>query len=113
MVLKRLSAFFIDYMIICMVIIPPAVLLSIPNSIVMVVGVSMVWCKDLLGMSVGKRLLAIEVVCLQSNQRPSLWMRFLRNVSLVLWPIEVLVLIGTKEKRIGDMIANTRVVEIN
>ncbi len=67
--------------------------------------------KDFLkGQSPLKRLLNTQV---QDNggARANEWQCFLRNTTLLIWPLEVMILAINGRKRLGDYIANTQVVD--
>ncbi|MCV9385068.1 RDD family protein [Reichenbachiella ulvae] len=70
------------------------------------------FCKDLLyGKSPGRWLMGIMVRTEESYQLPSKKQLFIRNLYLVIWPIEYLVLAASEDnKRWGDEKANTVVV---
>ncbi len=73
-----------------------------------------VYCfKDsIYGISPGKYVVGIAVRDKDDYQKtPSIFHLFLRNITLILWPFEILVLILSKKKqRLGDIIAKTIVV---
>ena len=64
------------------------------------------------GISFGKWIMGIMIR--DDNEQklvPSFWILFIRNLYLVLWPIELVVLIFNKnKKRLGDKYANTIVL---
>ncbi len=65
--------------------------------------------KDIFGgRSIGKRIMKIKVVR-KSGEKASFLRLILRNISIVIWPIEALLLLIGRGK-IGDIIANTKVV---
>jgi len=67
-------------------------------------------CKDCLrGRSIAKRILRLHVVNLASGQAASPLQCALRNLSVILWPLEVVVLLFNPSRRIGDWIAGTEV----
>lgn len=65
--------------------------------------------KDIIGgRSIGKRVTKIKVV--KKTGLKASWPRLiLRNITILIWPIEALLLLIGKE-RIGDFIAETKVV---
>jgi len=72
-------------------------------------------CKDIIGgQSLGKRVFSIKTVDYEDeNNTPSSVSLVLRNIFIFLWPIEIIVLVFSKEKRrLGDRIAGTKVVRI-
>ena len=60
--------------------------------------------------SIGKRIMKLEIVDSKTQEKALLTKRILRNVTWVLSFIEVIFLIAS-DKRIGDRIAGTEVVE--
>ncbi|MBU1087767.1 MAG: RDD family protein [Candidatus Omnitrophica bacterium] len=76
--------------------------------------ISLVYCfKDsIYGISPGKYVVGIAVRTKDDFEKtPSLFLLFLRNISLIVWPLEILVLMFSKKKqRLGDLLAKTIVV---
>ena len=67
--------------------------------------------KDIFGTSIGKRLLKLRLVE-GDNKKPSLLKRILRNLTAIIYPIEVLIIIGRKDHRkLMDLACNTNVIE--
>jgi len=66
--------------------------------------------KDVLfkGKSVGKIVCKLELVNLE-NENPKFLNKLLRNLTICIYPIEIIMLLF--DRRIGDMIFQTRVVE--
>jgi uncharacterized RDD family membrane protein YckC len=61
-----------------------------------------------LGQSIGKRLLRFRVLDIKTG-RPANPLRCLvRNLTLLIWPVEVIMAIVNVERRLGDLIAGTR-----
>ena len=60
--------------------------------------------------SIGKRIMKLEIIDSKTQEKALLTKRILRNVTWVLSFIEVIFLIAS-DKRIGDRIAGTEVVE--
>lgn len=66
------------------------------------------------GQSIGKRIFGIKVV-LHTDEAipPSILRGFARNILIFIWPIELLVLAFSKKKRrLGDMLASTKVIKL-
>lgn len=74
-----------------------------------ILGFSLYFNKDLyLGRSLAKRILNLQIVEVKTN-RPATPLRCLvRNITIILWPIEVIVLLINSERRIGDFTAGTK-----
>ena len=62
------------------------------------------------GRSVGKRIMKLSVVPADNDRMPLTARLFIRNVLIVIWPVEVALLLSGNQ-RLGDRIAGTRVVE--
>lgn len=62
------------------------------------------------GRSPAKRILKIMVIDLKTGIAASPVKTVLRNFTLIIWPIEVLVVLFSPERRLGDRIAGTQVV---
>ena len=124
--IKRLVAFYIDYMVLCFFIMFLVFVLlgiSFDNpeysiqrekaKIVVFMCFLIFPFKDVLqGMSLGRMLLGIAVRDKDHPQNiPSTWRMVLRNLFLLIWPIEMIVLLVSKKRmRVGDKIARTVVV---
>lgn len=70
--------------------------------------------KDLVNKegSLGKRILQLQIMPEEKSDITDYLKRIIRNITLVIWPIEVIVLIIFK-RRIGDMICATDVIKQN
>lgn len=76
------------------------------------IGLSIYLCKDALFLrSFGKQLFGLDLVRNDLKRRPSAFQAYIRNLTAIIWPVEVLVLAYAPAKRIGDNIANTRVTD--
>jgi uncharacterized RDD family membrane protein YckC len=65
--------------------------------------------KDIIsGRSPAKRILKLQVVNAKTNTPANPLRCLLRNITVVLWPIEVIAALINNERRIGDYIAGTR-----
>ena len=60
--------------------------------------------------SPGKRVLNLVVVNNKTGQIASPIRCVLRNLTIILWPIEVIVCLFSPERRIGDFIAGTKII---
>jgi len=80
-------------------------------SYVGLVGFALYFCKDCInGRSIGKRALKLQVVEKSSGNVASPIRCFIRNIFCVIWPIEVIITLANPSRRIGDMVAGTKVV---
>ena len=67
--------------------------------------------RDIIGIkSIGKRILKLKIVDKQTGNEVVFIKRLLRNITWLLGPIEIIVLLITKD-RIGDKITGTTVIE--
>lgn len=74
-------------------------------------GLALYFCKDSFnGRSIAKRLLKQQVVENRSGAPATPLRCLLRNLFCVVWPIEVLVTLGSPQRRLGDRVAGTRVI---
>ncbi len=120
---KRLLAIIIDFLIFCFLffILTVISILDEKNSlfnqtgyIIFAVLLLSVWLgfifKDAFyGQSIGKRLVHIKVIS-KDGKKPNLFQVFLRNITIHIWPIELIMLFLDKE-RIGDILAKTKIIE--
>ena len=130
---KRLASMLLDHAIMCFVL----TLFFIPNTIskisivytpktqpgpdlydrhlyLAMFGFSLYFCKDcILGRSPAKRILKFQVVSNSTGDVASPIQCLIRNITCILWPIEVLVTLFNSNRRIGDFLAGTKVVPFN
>ena len=125
---KRIIAGIIDYIIACII---QAILMfiffirpliehgdggNIYNTlirfyIVTFCSISFLIIKDVLGKkSIGKRIMKLKIVTKNNGSEATFSKRLLRNLTLFLLPIEILILLINKE-RLGDSLTKTNVVE--
>ena len=77
-------------------------------------GFALYFCKDIFnGRSIAKRILGLQIVNNSSGKVATPIRCFLRNITCVLWPIEVLVAITNTSRRLGDRIAGTKLVRFD
>ena len=60
--------------------------------------------------SIAKRVTKLQVVDNRTGKAASVRQCFLRNLTIVIWPVEVLITLFNSQRRLGDFIAGTRVV---
>ena len=78
--------------------------------ILMCFGMALYFNKDMIqGKSIAKRALKQEVVDIKTGEVASALKCFVRNLTIAIWPIEVIVVLISPTRRIGDFIAGTRV----
>jgi uncharacterized RDD family membrane protein YckC len=78
---------------------------------IMVTGYAAYLCKDCIGgRSLAKRVLKFQIVNYKTGLIASPLRCFLRNISLVLLPVEAIVIFISPTRRIGDLIAGTTLI---
>jgi uncharacterized RDD family membrane protein YckC len=123
--LRRISSMLLDHFLMCILIIPPAIILTIISEniglkmndgmgfFVFFLIVFVYLNKDFFkGKSPAKRIFGYKIIN-QKTEKPATELQcFVRNLTIcVAWPLEVVVGFINPERRIGDFIANTKVVE--
>lgn len=74
-------------------------------------GFALYFCKDIInGRSIAKRILKLQVVDNKTGQVASPLQCFVRNIFCIIWPIEVIAAMTNTNRRLGDRIADTRLV---
>lgn len=120
----RISSMLLDHIIMCLVIVPLAVLifvivLNFQHNLNEWIGVGLMFFpffiylnKDFLnGKSPAKRILGYQVLDRKTERPANELQCFVRNLTIcIIWPIEVIVGLINPERRIGDFLANTKVV---
>jgi uncharacterized RDD family membrane protein YckC len=82
--------------------------------LVIVFGMSLYLNKDMIhGKSIAKRALKQEVINIKTGQVASSLKCLIRNITIFLWPIEVIVVLINPSRRLGDLIAGTKVSYIS
>jgi hypothetical protein len=83
--------------------------LFLGNYYLNIIAFSLYFNKDVYsGRSIAKRLLKLQVVDIKTDMPANPIKCLIRNLTLVIWPIEVIVALINNERRIGDFIAGTR-----
>lgn len=117
---KRILAFLIDHIIICFAFALLGVVEMFLKTdiepfwkmyyIFLLAFMFIYFFKDVLGgQSIGKRLTKIKVVDFNGN-KPRVLNLIVRNITILIWPIEAL-LVFLGKQRLGDKLAKTKVVE--
>lgn len=82
-----------------------------PLLYVSLLGFALYFCKDVInGRSIGKRITKTQVVDNATGQVASPLKCFVRNITIPIWPIEVIVTLINPSRRLGDQIAGTKIV---
>jgi len=109
--LKRCVAGCIDYMIISAPFIILKMIFEISFPMLVVLCYIAILFKDFFFRSVGKRALNLKIVDRSNIEILRNFNLVLRNVTLFIWPVDLIFWIVKKDVRIGDVISNTKVVE--
>jgi uncharacterized RDD family membrane protein YckC len=125
----RIASMFIDHFIMCFIILVPFwafVLMemneggAVPEGggrsyqLLFIALMVVYFLKDSFrGRSIAKRILKLQVVRNDSNEAASPARCFVRNIFIILWPIEVIATLFNSQRRIGDRVAGTRVISID
>ncbi len=117
----RLGTMFLDHFIMCFIIVPPLIVMSLvvksepfeakPIETFAFYLMMLVYLnKDFVnGKSISKRILGLRVVDRKTGASASELQCFLRNMTIPIWPLEVFVSLFSTDRRLGDLIANTKV----
>ncbi len=128
---QRLISMFVDHFIMTFIICIGVLILSLPLALIpneslnlglkifsggffgliIFILVSLYFNKDILnGRSPAKRILKFQVVDYDTNLTATPLKCLLRNLTIIIWPIEVLVTLFNPSQRLGDKLAKTKVV---
>ena len=124
---RRIVAFLIDHFILTFLMVSIVLIAIGPDFIgnsntdrmqsimywVMIPGCLLYFSKDSYrGISIGKWVMGIMIRSNEDNEIPSFIKLFVRNLLVIIWPIEFIVLAVSKnKKRLGDLIVKTKVVK--
>ena len=117
MIKKRLLAFLIDLLVITILYIVIEYIIHVYNllnwvcSLLYSLPFVYLFCRDCFtGRSIGKRILNISVIDKNSGESISPLKSCIRNVFIIIWPIDLIVLFATKES-LQDKSMNSKVVD--
>ena len=125
---RRIAAIFIDHFVMTFLMVSIVFIIMGPNFmdeknqdsmttimlLVMIPGFFIYFAKDSIkGISVGRWIMGIMIRNENDyNTIPSFWKMFIRNVFIIIWPIEFIVLAASNDKkRIGDKVTKTIVIK--
>jgi uncharacterized RDD family membrane protein YckC len=122
---RRIASMLLDHFLMCILIIPPAIILTIISEniglkmndgmgfFVFFLLIFVYLNKDFFkGKSPAKRILGWQVINRKTEKPATELQCFVRNLTIcVAWPLEVIIGFINPDRRIGDFIANTKVVE--
>ena len=113
---KRLLSAFVDHFAMAFIGVPIAMLIDkLANQELL--GLGVLWLiyanKDFLqGRSIAKRKLGLVVINHRTGLTAGPFRCFIRNATIVLWPIELVMLLINPARRLGDYLAETECQEI-
>jgi uncharacterized RDD family membrane protein YckC len=121
--IQRVLSMLLDHIIMCIIIVPLGVLIfgiisQFDEYLNKPIGMILIWSpmflyfnKDFFKAKSGaKRFLGYQIIDNKTKKPASELQCFLRNLTIIAWPIEVLVGLINPERRIGDFLANTKVI---
>ncbi|MBK8882525.1 MAG: RDD family protein [Bacteroidales bacterium] len=125
---RRIAAIFIDHSVMSFLMVSIIFIIMGPNFmdeknqdsmttimlLVMIPGFIIYFAKDSIkGISVGRWIMGIMIRNeTDFKTTPSFWKMFIRNLFIIIWPIEFIVLAaGNDKKRIGDIVTKTIVIK--
>jgi len=79
-----------------------------------IIGIAFFFCKDCIyGQSIAKRILKQQVVNNKTGEIANPIRCFVRDIFMILWPIEGIATLINPQRRLGDIIAGTKVIEFD
>ena len=91
-----------------------SVMNDLMTKILFAIAIAIYLNKDFLnGRSPAKRVIKSQVISNRTNLVASPLLCLIRNFTIILWPIEVIVVLVSPERRLGDYLAGTRVEHLN
>ena len=122
--IKRIIAFFINYYAAVVVVVFPAVLIMSEKRsdggrirdyiwYVILAGVLLCILLNLNFLTPGKRLMRLTVANVGGDTCVPLWKQIVRNLTIFIWPIELLVILCSRNhRRLSDRILGLEVIEL-
>ncbi|WP_222164626.1 RDD family protein [Edaphocola aurantiacus] len=85
--------------------------ISGPSFYLSLIGFALYLCKDVFqGRSPGKRITKLQIVHYKTGAIASPLRTVVRNLFCIIWPVEVIITLINPGRRLGDLVAGTRVV---
>ena len=122
--IKRIIAFFINYYAASIVVVFPVALIMSGKGpggarlrdyiwYVILAGFLLCIVLNINFLTPGKRLIGLTVANVGGDTRVPLWKQIVRSLTLLIWPIEALVVVlSSSHRRISDRILGLEVIEI-
>ncbi|WP_299001032.1 RDD family protein [uncultured Tenacibaculum sp.] len=120
---RRILSMLLDHLIICLSIVPLVIIISevvsqFEQGFYKLIGNGLFFIllfiymnKDLLrGKSPAKRIMGYQIIDIKTNKPASEFQCFVRNLTIIGWPIEVIAGLINPQRRLGDFLANTKVI---
>ena len=120
----RLKSMFYDYLFFCVtspfifgIFIIPRLYLKSPDLtytdiLFLILVTAYMISKDIFASrSFGKRRTNTYIIDIQTNKTASGVKTILRNITIMIWPLEIVIAIVNPKRRIGDFIAGTKIVQ--
>jgi len=63
------------------------------------------------GQSISKRIYGYQIIDIKTNQTANETKCMLRNITMIIWPIEALMILINPTRRLGDIIAGTKLID--
>ncbi|HHC80656.1 MAG TPA: hypothetical protein ENK46_12285 [Flavobacteriia bacterium] len=121
--IQRVLSMLLDHVVMTIVIVPLGLLIfgliyQFEESLNQIIGIGLVFFpmfiylnKDFFrAKSLAKRFIGYQIVDIKTKEPASELQCFIRNLTLPVWPLEVIVGLINPERRMGDFIANTKVI---
>ncbi|WP_272149276.1 RDD family protein [Tenacibaculum aiptasiae] len=122
---RRISSMLLDFFFFCFFIIPLIIIASTiseyyswklsfqTENLFFYLIIFIYFNKDFLrGKSPAKRLLGYQIINQETSRQATELQCFIRNLTITIaWPLEVIISFINIERRIGDLIANTKVIQ--
>jgi len=75
------------------------------------IGIAFYFCKDCIwGQSIAKRLLKLQIVNNKTGEIAGPFRCLVRNLFIVVFPVEGLMILVNPSKRLGDLVAGTKLI---
>lgn len=119
----RLASMLLDHIIMCFTVVPPIIIGSFFFTdkesaaawgpyiqLFLFFLLVLYFLKDSFnGRSIAKRITKLQVINNTTGEVASVAKCFIRNIFIIIWPVEVVVSLFSPQRRIGDFVAGTKV----
>lgn len=88
--------------------------ISGPSFYISLIGFALYFCKDVFqGRSPGKRITKLQIIHHKTGKIASPLRTVVRNLFCIIWPVEVIITLINPGRRLGDLVAGTKVVNLH